>query len=83
MAKMPTELKEMLVEEVEELGKKMHQLAEEYETACKAGDGFQAYFVLGQLRNMIFPLMVMGKRCHEMNQPNMAEDVVYGTARIR
>jgi len=37
----------MLIQEIEELGKKIHQLAEEFETACKTGDGFQVHFVRG------------------------------------
>lgn len=77
------EHKKMLVEEIEELGKKIHQLAEEYETACKSGDGLQAYFVIGKLQMLIFLLKVMGTRCHGMNQHDASQDVVYGTARIK
>lgn len=74
MAKSAVELNGMLVEEIEELAKKFYQLAEEYEAACKAGDGFQAYFVIGELQMLIFSLKVMGRRCHEMNRPDAVEN---------
>ncbi len=83
MAKSRLELNGMMIEEIEGLGEKLHQLAEGYEAACKAGDGFEAYCAVGKLQMLIFSLKVMGRRCHEMNQPDISQDVVYGTARLK
>lgn len=83
MAKSAAELNGMMVQEIEELGKKIHQLAEEYEVACKAGDGFQAYLVIGELSMLTFSLKVMGKRCCEMNRPDISQDVAPGAVRPR
>ena len=63
----------MIVEEIETATKQMHQLAEEFNTACKAGDGFQAYYVLGTLYSLVPSLRAMGKKCHEMNQPEITK----------
>ncbi len=67
------ELNGMSVEEIEELGKKIHQLAEEFETACKMADGFEAHYIIGKLQSVIFSLKTTAVRCHEMNRPDTPE----------
>ena len=66
-------MKQMIIEEIEQLGKQMHQLAEEYEASCKMGDGFEVHVVIGKLHALIPPLRAMGKKCHGMNQPDIRE----------
>ena len=60
----------MQIEKIEELSKKLHQFAEEYEYACKAGSGFGASEVVGKLTVIIPYLREMAWDCHGNNQPH-------------
>lgn len=77
MAKSAIELNGMLVEEIEEHGKKLHQLTEEYEAACKAGDAFEAHYVIGKLQSVMFALKTMAVKCHGMNRVDITEQEMH------
>lgn len=55
----------MRIEQVEILGKRLHQFAEAFQAACIEGDGFEAYLIIGRLSQTIPELKVVARTVHE------------------
>lgn len=57
-----------LNEQIESIAKRLHQAAEEYQAACKQGDGFAAFEVIGNLRSNMGEMRRLAERCHGSSQ---------------
>ncbi len=57
------------VERIEILGKRLHQFAEAFEMACKAGDALGVSEIIGCISQIIPQLRILAKTIHDRNQP--------------
>lgn len=55
------------MDEIEELGKKIHQFAELFEMCCKLGDGYDAAIIIGRLQGIMPELKEMAMKCNGHN----------------
>lgn len=60
----------MPVDEIEALSKKLHKLAEMFEMACKMGEGFEAFEIIGSLYETMPALRTMAKEIHGKETPD-------------
>lgn len=62
-------MSDMQINKIERLGKQLHQFAEEYEYACKAGSGFEASEVIGKIVQITPQLRETAWAAHGSVQP--------------
>lgn len=53
-----------MIEQIEELSKQLHHLAERFDAACKAGDGFQAFETIGKINQLMRELRRTASAIH-------------------
>ncbi len=68
----------MLTEETEQLSKQLHQLADDFDYACKAGDGYDAHFAIGRIVEIIPQLKKLSVKCHAMGQVEIEQNLIKG-----
>lgn len=53
-------------------GKRLHEFAEMFEAACKAGDGFEAMKIIGRIAQSLPAMELIAKDAHEgIERPEM------------